>query len=101
MTLMRAAMDNPFLVSGDQSLALLTSPGAITASTHAVKARLAETLAAVTPPAGLPAMREAYVRGDLGLPASPKSPRARTLTIEGPAGPIGLRILVPDAVRGV
>jgi acetyl esterase/lipase len=33
--------------------------------------------------------------------ASPKSPRARTLTIEGPAGPIGLRILVPDEVRGV
>ena len=101
MTLMRAAMDNPFLLSAGQSLASLTSPDAITASTHAVNAALAEALAAITPPDGLSALREAYVRGELGLPASPKSPRARTLTIEGPAGPIGLRVLVPDEVRGV
>jgi acetyl esterase/lipase len=79
----------------------LASPDAITAATHAVNAALAEALAAMTPPDGLPAMREAYVRGKLGLPASPKSPRARTLTIKGPAGPIGLRILVPDEVTGV
>ncbi len=101
MTLMPAAMDNPFLLSADQTLASLTSPDAITASTQAVNARLAEALAAIAPPDGLPAMRAAYVRGELGLPASPKSPRARTLTIEGPAGPIGLRVLVPDAVQGV
>ena len=101
MTLMRPAKDDKFLLSGDQSLASLCSPDAISASTHALNASLAETLAAITPPDGLPAMREAYVRGELGLPASPKSPRARTTTIEAPAGPIGLRILVPDEVRGV
>jgi len=101
MTLMPAAMDNPFLLSPDQSLASLTSPDAITASTHAMNAAVAKALAAITPPDGLPALREAYVRGELGLPTAPKSPRARTLTIEGPAGPIGLRILVPDEVRGV
>lgn len=101
MTPMHPALDNKFLLSADPSLASLCSPDAITASTHAVNARLAEALAAIAPPDELPAMREAYVRGELGLPASPKSPRARTMTIDGPAGPIGLRILVPDAVRGV
>jgi acetyl esterase/lipase len=96
-----AAVDNPFLVTGNRSVASLTSPDAISASTHAVNAALARTLATMTPPDGLSAMREAYGRGDLGLPASPKSPHARTMTIDGPAGPIGLRILVPDEVRGV
>lgn len=94
-------MDNPFLVTADRSVASLTDPQAISASTQAVTAALAETLAALTPPDGLPAMRDAYVRGELGLPASPKSPRARTMTIDGPAGPIALRIFVPDQVRGV
>ena len=94
-------MDNPFLVTADRSVASLTDPQAISASTQAVNAALAETLAALTPPDGLLAMREAYVRGELGLPASPKSPRARTMTIDGPAGPIALRIFVPDQVRGV
>ena len=94
-------MDNPFIVTADRSVASLMDPQAIFASTQAVTAALAETLAALTPPDGLPAMREAYVRGELGLPTSPKSPRARTMTIDGPAGPIALRIFVPDQVRGV
>lgn len=101
MTQVRAILDNPFIVSADRSLASLASPEAITASTHAVNAALAEALAAVTPPSGLPAMREAYVRGELGLPASPKSSRAQTMTIKGPETPIGLRIFVPEEVRGV
>jgi acetyl esterase len=97
----QAAVDNPFLVTADHSVASLTDPRAISASTQAVNAALARTLAAMTPPNGLLAMREAYARGDLGLPASPKSPRARTMTIDGPAGQIALRIFVPDQVRGV
>jgi acetyl esterase len=96
-----AAVDSPFLVGADRTVASLTDPHAISASTHAVNAALAQRLAAMTPLDGLGAMREAYVRGDLGLPASPKSPRARTTTIEGPAGPIALRIFIPDEVRGV
>lgn len=100
MTPMHAALDIPFLLSADQSLASLCGPDAISAATQAVNAKLAEALA-IVPPDGLPAMREAYVRGELGLPASPKPPRARTLTIEGAAGPIGLRMLVPEEVRGV
>jgi acetyl esterase/lipase len=47
-------------------------------------------------------MRHAYSNGDLGLPSSPKSPAARTMTIDGPAGPIELRVLVPAGeIRGV
>lgn len=92
---MRAAVHNPLPLSADRSLASLTSP------THGVNAALAETMAASTPPDRLLATPEAYVRGNLSLPASPKPRRARTLAIEGPSGPIGLRILLSDAVRGV
>lgn len=97
----QVAVGNPFLVTADRSVASLTDPRAISASTQAVNAALAQTLAAMTLPDGLPAMREAYARGDLGLPASPKSPRARTMMIDGPDRPIALRIFVPDEVRGV
>lgn len=55
----------------------------------------------MTPPADLAETHDAYVKGLLGLPASPRSPRARTRTIDGPGGPIALRIFVPDEVRGV
>ena len=82
-------------------LSSLFRPEAISADTRAVHAGLARTLASLTPPADLPALRAAYVEGRLGLPASPRSPRARTLTIPGPGGPIALRILVPEVVKGV
>ncbi|MBP2302229.1 alpha/beta hydrolase [Azospirillum picis] len=94
-------MDNPYLVPAGQPLASLTRPDAISASTRAVNQGLAKTLALMTPPAGLAEMRDAYVKGLLGLPASPKSPRARRMAIDGPAGPIELRVFVPDDVRGV
>lgn len=61
-------MHNPILVSADRSLASLASPDAITASTHAVNAALAEVLAAVRPPDGLPAMREAMSAANSAYP---------------------------------
>lgn len=79
----------------------LFRPEAISADTLAVNDRLAATLAAIDPPADLAGLRKAYSLGLLGLPASPKSPRARTMTIPGPAGPINLRILAPETVRGI
>lgn len=79
----------------------LFRPEAIGADTRAVNDRLAATLAVIDPPADLAGLREAYSLGRLGLPASPKSPRARTMTIPGPAGPIALRILTPQTIRGV
>jgi len=92
---------NPYLVSADQPIAALTRDEAISDSTRAVNAKLAQDLASMKPMEGLQEMREAYVKGELGLPASPKSSRARTMMIEGPGGPIELRILVPNEVRGV
>jgi acetyl esterase len=74
---------------------------AISAETQVVNDRLVATLASLNPPSDLPGMRDAYSRGLLGVPVSPKSPRARRATIPGPAGPLDLRILVPDDVRGV
>lgn len=73
---------------------------AISPETHAVNAALAARLAAVTPPADITALRAAYAAGRLSLPVSPRSPRARTLTIPGPAGDIGLRILAPERPNG-
>ncbi|WP_337188070.1 alpha/beta hydrolase [Phenylobacterium sp.] len=75
-------------------------PEAISAETRAVNAALAAKLAAVVPPADVAAMRAAYAAGHLSLPVSPRSPRARTLAIPGPAGDIGLRILAPERPRG-
>lgn len=76
-------------------------PEAISAETQGVYDRLVATLASLKQPADLAGLRDAYSRGLLGLPASPKSPRARQITIPGPAGPLDLRILMPDEVRGV
>ncbi len=84
----------------DLPLQSLFDPGAVSEDTQAVNARLAAKLAAVVPPPDRAAMRAAYARGELSLPVSPKSDRAHIITIPGPGGDIGLRILVPDTVKG-
>ena len=95
-------MNTSYIVSPGKSLADVFSPDAISANTHAVNAELARVLKNVRMPDGLPNMRDAYSNGDLGLPSSPKSPAARTITIDGPAGPIEMRVLVPAGeIRGV
>lgn len=50
------------------------------------------------PPAVIRQMRR---EGRGAFPAPVLSPRARTMTIDGPHGPIGLRIIAPEAPRGV
>jgi len=94
-------MNNLYLVSAEQPISSLTKCDAISASTRCINETLAQELASMTPPQGLAEMREAYVNGLLGLPVSPKSHGARTRIIDGPGGPIELRILVPDEIRGV
>jgi acetyl esterase len=94
-------MDNRYLVWPGQPLHRLFRQDAISAGTQAVNEGLARTLATLQPPRDLAGLRDAYSRGLLGVPASPKSSRARTMTISGPGGPIDLRILVPDVVQGV
>jgi acetyl esterase/lipase len=76
-------------------------PDAISADTLAVNEKLIDTLAHLPEMKDLAATREAFAAGRAGLPASPKSPHARTIEIAGPGGPIGLRILAPDVIRGV
>lgn len=94
-------MTNPTYSAGPNSLHELFRPNAISNETQAVNARLATTLASLTPPNDFPAARAPYSKGETGLPPFPQSPRARTLEIAGPAGPVKLRILAPENPRGV
>lgn len=73
---------------------------AISDDTRSVNARLASNIAAHPAPTSLTEARNAFAHGLAGIPASPKSPAARTLSITGPGGKLELRILVPDKVRG-
>ena len=76
-------------------------PEAVSDDTRAVNARVVAKLAATPRPADLAANRAAFAAGLTAIPASPRSPRARTLTISGPDGDVPLRIVAPDVVRGV
>lgn len=84
----------------EQPLRELMHPDAISDDTIAVRERLAARMATLKPPTDLAAARDAYASGNTSLPVSPRSPRARTITIPGMHGEIGLRILVPPVVRG-
>jgi acetyl esterase/lipase len=46
-------------------------------------------------------VRENRRKGIGPFPLMPKSPRAKTIAIDGPGGPIPLRIIAPDNPRGV
>jgi len=50
---------------------------------------------------GPQATRDARRRGEGPFPLAPASPRARTITIPGPGGPLALRVVAPAAPRGV
>jgi acetyl esterase len=50
---------------------------------------------------GAQATRDARARGEGAWPLPPKSPRARTITIDGKGGKIPLRILAPQNPKGV
>ena len=76
-------------------------PEAASDDTRAVNAHVMAKLAAAPRSTDLAVNRAAFAGGLTAIPASAKSPRARTLTIPGPAGDLGLRIVAPDAVRGV
>ena len=87
-------------ISSAQLIRDATRPEAVSENTRGVNARLAQRLATNPVPQDRAALRALYARGDLSLPVGPRSPRARTTTIAGPGGDVGLRILVPDMVRG-
>lgn len=95
-------MDTSYIISPGYSLSDAFHLDAVSPDTLAVNAEVARISQAFQAPSDLAAMRAAYVQGDFGLPAAPRSPHATTMTIDGPAGPLDLRILVPrTAIRGV
>ncbi|EPJ79830.1 alpha/beta hydrolase domain-containing protein [Pseudomonas sp. CFII64] len=83
------------------TLSVLFKADAVSQQTTAVNEALTAQLATLTPPDDIVGLREAYSNGGLGLPASPMSAHAREIVIEGPAGPLSLRVLVPEQIRGV
>ncbi len=78
-------------------------PDAVSAETRALNADIIQKLAAgpdpwTFTPAEIRARRAA---GRGPFPLAPRSDHARTLTIDGPAGPLDLRLIAPDQPRGV
>ncbi|MDO8838965.1 MAG: alpha/beta hydrolase [Parvibaculum sp.] len=50
---------------------------------------------------GAQEVRDARARGEGPFPLAPKSPRARTIEIDGKGGKIALRVIAPDNPKGV
>lgn len=77
----------------------LFADSAISSDTRALNARIIETFAGWPDPWAFPpaVLREARKLGRGIFPLKPPSPRAESLDIPGPRGPINLRILKPVA----
>ena len=82
----------------------LFTDAAISPDTKAFNADVVRKLAALPDPWSFPAavVREKRAQGLGPFPLAPKSPRAETLAIKGPAGDIPLRVIAPRGTpRGV
>ncbi|HSI41721.1 MAG TPA: alpha/beta hydrolase [Xanthobacteraceae bacterium] len=79
------------------------APEAVAPDTRAVNAGIVKALSAVPDRwvFPLPLLRQLRLEGKGPFPLAPQSPLARTLEIEGPHGPVPLRILAPEQPRGV
>lgn len=79
------------------------SPAAIAPETEALNRDIAAKLRASSDIWAFPAetVRQARRDGRGPFPSSPKSPRAQTIEIEGPGGPLALRVIAPAAPTGV
>jgi acetyl esterase len=79
----------------------LFDPAAISAETLATNVEIVRRLNAE--PAGLtiPEIRARRIAGIGAFPAAPKSPRAETITIAGPSGPMEFRIIAAKNPRGL
>jgi acetyl esterase/lipase len=81
----------------------LFDPSAISDEIRAQNADIVAKLAALPDPMSVPpaVVRERRRQGLGPFPLMLSSHRARTISIDGPAGPIPLRIIAPDNPRGV
>lgn len=81
----------------------LFAPSAISEEIRAQNAEIVAKLAALPDPMSVPPalVRERRRQGLGPFPLMPQSPKAQVIKIEGPAGPIPLRIIAPETPRGV
>ena len=81
----------------------LFSPQSITPETAAMNADILAKMSVLPDIWAFPpeVIREARRAGRGPFPISPRSPRARILTIEGKGGPLALRIVSPEQPKGV
>jgi len=81
----------------------LFSPAAIAPATKALNEEIVAKLSALPDPWSFPVedVRRRRREGLGPFPPLPQSERARIIEIDGPAGPIALRVIAPDKPRGV
>ncbi|MCB8822737.1 alpha/beta hydrolase [Microvirga rosea] len=81
----------------------LFDPASISDEIKAQNADIIARLGALPDPWSVPpaVVRERRRQGLGPFPPLPKSPRATTITIDGPAGPLPLRIIAPEEPKGV
>jgi len=79
----------------------LLDPAAIPAETLNLNQEIVSRLNAEPVGLTIPEMRARRLQGLGAFPLVPKSPRAETITIDGPAGKLELRVIAPKAPRGV
>jgi len=79
----------------------LFDPAAVPAGTRAINEEIVKRLTAEPTGLTIPEIRERRINGIGAFPAAPKSPRAETMTIAGPAGPIALRVIPAKDPRGL
>jgi acetyl esterase len=80
----------------------LFDPAAVSDETRALNADIVRRLDAEPTGLTIPQIRERRIQGIGAFPPSPKSPRAETIAIDGPAGKLELRVIAPkQAPRGI
>ena len=76
-------------------------PAAIPAETLALNKEIIARLEAEPTGLTISEVRARRLQGLGAFPQPPKSPRATTISIDGPAGPIDLRVIAADKPRGI
>lgn len=79
----------------------LFDPAAIPAETRALNTEIVARLNAEPTGLSIPEIRQRRIQGLGAFPPSPKSPRAETIAIDGPAGPMELRIIAAKRPRAI
>lgn len=79
----------------------LLDPAAIPAETKTLNDEIVRRLNAEPVGLTIPEIRARRLQGLGAFPLVPKSERAETISIDGPAGPMALRIIAPQVPRGV